>query len=493
MKNILEELIEKENIRTNLSSLRLHAKDEDKRAELCSFFDVHEGLIQEFFADEDAKVRKNISLLLGDIGKKDCEQLLLDGYRNEKTLFVKSSYLQALGKMNVEMLLPELKKELDKVLAIEVTEENQKHINEEIKELRNILVKYEGINHHTVDVDNKKLKVLLLTNRNLREIVRRMITCGDAQVHPLGVLVETSNLRQLMKLRTYREMLFLLDVEGFVSSDPIEAAQEIWDGGFYELLQMLHKEAGEFYYRIECKSAMELEKRSLFTKKLGASLDRISEHKLVNSTGDYEVELRMIANKEGKYLPCVKLYNLHNPRFDYRKNAIATSIHPSTAALIMEVAAPYLKEGAQIMDPFCGVGTMLVERHKRVSAKEIYGTDIYGEAIKLGRENAQLAGVKINLINRDFMEFEHSYPFDEIVTNMPLRGKKTKQEMDAFYGNFFKKMKEILGPEAVIIMYTNEMGFVKKQMRLHKEYELLQQTCMQTKNDFNLVIMKYKR
>ena len=76
---------------------------------------------------------------------------------------------------------------------------------------------------------------------------------------------------------------------------------------------------------------------------------------------------------------------------------------------------------------------------------------------------------------------------------MPLRGKKTKQDMDAFYGNFFEKIKEILKPEAVIIMYTNEMGFVKKQMRLHKEYELVQETCMQTKNDFNLVVIRYKR
>ena len=73
-------------------------------------------------------------------------------------------------------------------------------------------------------------------------------------------------------------------------------------------------------------------------------------------------------------------------------------MHPSLAALIMELAAPYLKENAQIIDPFCGVGTMLIERDIRVPAREKYGTDIFGEAIDGARENAALAGEQINFI-----------------------------------------------------------------------------------------------
>ena len=55
---------------------------------------------------------------------------------------------------------------------------------------------------------------------------------------------------------------------------------------------------------------------------------------------------------------------------------------------------------------------------------------------------------------------------------MPLRGKKTKQEMDEFYRDFFEKSKEILAKEAGVIMYTNEIGFVKKQLRLQKNYTI---------------------
>lgn len=36
-----------------------------------------------------------------------------------------------------------------------------------------------------------------------------------------------------------------------------------------------------------------------------------------------------------------------------------------------------------------------------------------------------------------FFDFTHKYLFDEIISNMPLRGKKTREEQDAFYSQFF--------------------------------------------------------
>lgn len=46
---------------------------------------------------------------------------------------------------------------------------------------------------------------------------------------------------------------------------------------------------------------MTLEQRSRFVKKLGSAIEQLSDGKLVNSPGDYEVELRLIANREGKF------------------------------------------------------------------------------------------------------------------------------------------------------------------------------------------------
>ena len=492
MEKILNELFEKQNIRTNLSSLRQEIKDSQKKETLYEVLSEQEEVFLSFLQNEDAKTRKNAALLLGDMAYQNALEALYEGYVSETTLFVKASYLQAMAELDVGEKLTSLKECLSKLLEMEAEPENKKHMEEEVRALRKIIIQAEGITKHTPDIDGKNVKVLLFTNRTQRETIRRTIDCGIASVHPLGVLVETKELDKLMQLRTYREMAFPLNMEGYLSDQPVEAAKQVWESGIIGLLNGVHKEDSPYYFRIECKSGMDLEKRSAFTRKLASELETLSKGQLINSTSDYEIELRLIANKDGFFFPCVRLLTINNHRFAYRKNAIAASIHPSTAALIMELAKDYLKEDAQIMDPFCGVGTMLIERDKKVHAREMYGTDIFGEAIAFARENTQLAGIRVNYIHRDFMDFKHEYLFDEIITNMPVRGTKTKQEMDVFYGAFFEKAKTHLIKNGVVIMYTNEIGFVKKQLRLHPEFSLLQETCLQPKTDFYLLIMGYK-
>lgn len=492
MENILLELSEKKNVRENLSALRQFIKEQDKKEKALKQVEKQEALYLSFLKDEDAKTRKNAALLLGNLMYQNALEDLYEAYTSESQMFVKASYLQAIGEIDAREKLPYLKRSLECLLNSNIEPENQKHVDEEIRALRKILIRTEGIQRHTPDIRQKKVKVILITNRTQRETIRRTIDCGLAALHPLGVQVETEELEKLLQLRTFREVVFPLPIKGFISNDPVEAANVIWKSDVISLLNDLHIEGGEYYFRIECKSAMDLQKRSTFTRKMAAELERVSKGQLINSTSDYEVELRLIANKEGMFFPCLRLLTIKDTRFDYRKNAIAASIHPSTAALIMELAKDYLKENAQIIDPFCGVGTMLIERNKKVPAREIYGIDLFGEAISYARENTDCAGMHVNYIHRDFMDFKHNYLFDEIVTNMPQRGQRTKQEMDTFYHAFFEKAKTHLSNGAVIIMYTNEMGFVKKQLRLHNEFKLLQETCLQQTNDFYLMIISYK-
>ena len=139
-----------------------------------------------------------------------------------------------------------------------------------------------------------------------------------------------------------------------------------------------------------------------------------------------------------------------------------------------------------------GVGTMLIERDILVPAREKYGIDIFGDAIDMARENAALAGEKINFIHRDYFDFKHDYKFDEIVTNMPVKGKKAKEDMDAFYARFFEKSKSLLAEDGIIIMYSNEVGFVKKQLRLQPCYRLIQEYTIRKKDSYCLFIIGMK-
>lgn len=491
MENVYQQLLEQNDVRKSLRELRTYLRDgqEQEKEKVAAFVAENESLFLGFLSHEDAKTRKNAALLFGDLAYEEAAEALYLAYEKEKTLFVRSAYLEAMAEMDMEDRLPEFQRRLSELLAVAPEPENQKHIQEEIRALRNILILYEGIPVHTFDMRQKKNRVLLITNHNHRETVQKQ-TGGN--VHPLGVMVQTDDLLSLMQVRLFRELLFPIPVKELLEAEPKRAAARVWEPMLL-LCRKYHRESSAFYFRVECKSALSLDERSRFTRKLGAVMEQLSGGELVNSTSDYEVELRLIAGRDGRFFPCLKFYTMQDGRFAYRKNAIAASIHPSTAALMMELAAPYLKEGAQIMDPFCGVGTMLIERDIRVPAKEKYGTDIFGKAIEGARENAALAGEQIHFIHRDFFDFRHDYKFDEIITNMPVRGKMTREEMDSLYEKFFRKALTVLKKEAVMILYTGELGFVKKQLRLHKEFSLLQEYCMQKKSGFYLLMIGVQR
>lgn len=104
-----------------------------------------------------------------------------------------------------EEILSQLKDRLAELEGEPVTEENRKHREAELRALRAILIQYEGIDTHHFDIKQKNNHVLLVTNRNHRGILENQ-TGGKA--HPLGVIVQTDDLLQLLQIRTYRDMLF---------------------------------------------------------------------------------------------------------------------------------------------------------------------------------------------------------------------------------------------------------------------------------------------
>lgn len=493
-----QNLTENRNIKENLSALRSEIKDPAVKAAVKER--VGEGAqLTALLTSEEPKVRKNAALLLGDLGISAAVPMLFSAYRKEETLFVRSAYLSAMGKLDATEYLEAFKERFTELSAVEPEESERKHIREELRELERIIAAAEGLPKHTFTGFEKPHELVLTAVRELRGAVLEEVRELSASVqrktaeHPLGVLVYTKQLSPFLQLRTYRELLFPIPGVAKVPAQPKEAACVLAGSGLPELLRECHRETTPYYFRLELKSRMTLEEKTNFARKFAAQLEDLTGRQFVNSTSDYEVELRLVETKEGEFLPFLKLYTIPMKRFSYRKNAIAASIHPANAAAMMRLARPYLKENAQILDPFCGVGTMLIERDLCVPAREIYGIDVFGDAITMARENAALAGKRIQFIHRDYFDFKHTYEFDEIVTNMPVRGKKTKEEQDAFYASFFEKSRTILSREGILILYSNEQGFVKKQLRLNPDYKLLQEFCIRRKDQFYLYIIGIKR
>lgn len=491
---ILGNLRNGDTVRGSLSALRQEIKDAAGKETLLSLLE-NEQELYGYLASEDGKTRKNAALLIGDLGLVQAEDALVQAYKEETQMFVKAAYLKALAKIGVSSHLGELAQRYEELENYEAKPEEKKHIQEELKALEEILRKEGKDKPHTFTGYDREQNIILTTNPKYREITAEQIR-KPAQIvlHPLGVRVVTEHLRDILKIRTFRELLFPVSVNKdlTIAEKPHKIGEIIARTKILELIEANHKEEGPFYFRLDVRCRMNLEERSHFAKKVAVSIEEHSGRKLLNSTGDYEFVIRILADKTGKVYVFLKMNTIPMDRFSYRKNAIAASIHPSTAALLMELAKPYMKEKAQILDPCCGVGTMLIERNRTVAAREIYGIDIYGEGIAFAKENTQLAGTRIHYIHRDYLDFKHDYLFDEIISNLPVKGRKTKEEMDEFYGTFFRKCKELMEEDGTMILYSNEAGFIKKQLRLNLEYKLVKEFCIREKDGFYLFIIKIR-
>ena len=482
IKDSWKQIIENQDVRQNLSKIRQELKNKETLNKFAALLKGQEQSLIALLKSEDAKIRKNAALLMGDLGLQEFLSPVFNAYKREEQRFVRSSYLSAIGNFDYREYLQELKDCMEKLSAQEVTEENKKHHMEELRELSALILRMEGVKKHRFTGWDKPCNIVLLTNRNFAgltmEELLKLEPDAKVKVFGAGVLGQVKNLRWADKIRTYQELLF--SVKGLETSpmDAFKLAEQIAGSELLTWLSDRHDGEMPYYFRIELKSKRPLNEKSAFVKKLSGQIEHLSERKLTNSVENYEIEIRVIENKEGNCNLLLKLFTLKDERFLYRKEVTPLSIRPMNAALCVTLAKEYLKEDAQVLDPFCGVGTMLLERHKAVRMNTAYGLDIQEDAIQKARRNTEAAGQIVHYINRDFFRFEHEYLFDEVITNMPFQfGRTTQEEIDDIYKRFFGTVASFLKEEALIILYSHDRELVEKlaarnHFSILKKYEI---------------------
>lgn len=476
------EMKENKDVRQNLSRLRQEIKKTGTAAPLLYAMAGEEELLVGLLKSEDAKTRKNAALLMGELGRKEFLRPIYEAYEREQQRFVRSSYLVAMKNFDYREYLEALKRRLEEMGKEGVAPEQEKHHMEELRELSSLIVTMEGVSAHSFHGWDETYDIILLTNRNFADVTREELMnlepTAKAKVTGVGVMARVPGLRWLQDIRTYQEVLFAVKGAKPCPCRPVEAAQMLLNSDLMGFLERGHKGKPPFYFRVEFKSKRPLNERSVFVKKLSGQIEKQSDRMLINTTSNYEVELRFIENKEGNCNLLVKLYTLRDERFHYRKEVMPTSIRPVNAALTVALAKEYMKEGAQVLDPFCGVGTMLIERHKAVPANTTYGIDVQEEAIEKARRNTEAARQIIHYINRDFFRFSHEYLFDEVITDMPFAiGRMTEDEVFELYKRFFRSVTTYLKEEAVLILYSRNAEYIEQMapeqgFRIEKKYEI---------------------
>lgn len=478
IRDTFDRIKEKENVRENLIQLKAELKADHGREALLYYIGSDYNVLSELLEHEEPKVRKNTALILGELGIRETLPKLYAAYEKEEQMFVRGSYLSAIKNFDYTAYVESLEEKYRELSSAVLTDDNKKHVEEELRLLSQLVRKAKGTGKHVFTGYKEPSYLILLTNRNYIEATLGQLNAMKAREFNAGVMVECDDLGKVLPVRTYTELLFMLKDVKTIDKDIASGARALAESSLLDFLKKRHEGNPPFYFRLELKAKMELDKRSSYTRKFAAELERLTGRQLINSTSDYEWELRLIENKEGRFNVLIKLTTLEDKRFQYRKKVIAASIQPTMAALIAVLAKDYLKEGAQVLDPFCGVGTMLIERNQAVKAGTMYGLDIYGEAIERAKENTAVSGDTVYYINRDYFDFKHDYLFDEIITNMPrAMGHKEDSEIRELYRRFFRKAEEHINKGGVIILYSHNREYVHKfydrnTYKLTEEFEI---------------------
>lgn len=480
--------------RQNLIALRDELKEEKNRREFAYLLGGDFSRLCALLGDEDPKVRRNAAAILGKMESEDLLPILFDAYKNEKTLFIRADYLKAMAGMDYRPALEGLKERLAQLRKTEPLPEDRKHVAEELRVLQEMVMRCEKREGHRFTGWDEPLEVILLTNRCQRETTARQIQSGELTMLAGGIRIQGARVGELRAIRTFREMLFPIDIRtGAVklSAQQAEKLGTALAGPVLSLVKKLHQGGDAYLFRLELKSRTEPERKGTILRRISGAMEQASGGALINSVSDYEMELRLLERKDGTLMPMVKLLTIPDTRFAYRRESIASSIAPVNAALVAELARPYLKEGAQVLDPFCGVGTMLVERDRAVKAGIMYGVDIFGEAIEKAKANAGQAGCQVYYVNKDFFEFEHGYRFDEIISDLPqVTARHPEQEIRGLYRDFFAAAGRVLQPEAVLILYTTEPRLVVDAVRERREYKTIEKYTMNEKNGAGVFIIR---
>lgn len=494
-----EKICAGERVRENLIALRDCLKEEKMRRGFAYLLGGNFESLTALLKDSDPKVRKNAALILGKMESEDLLPVLFDAYQSEETRFIRADYLKAISAMDYRPLLGRLRERLDVLRNTEAGEQEQKHVSEEMRVLQDMVMKYQKKEPHRFTGRKVSTDLILVTNRCQRKATARQVQLGREMKKDgrQRIVMLSGGLRlcgfcadDVLSVRTWSELLYPVAVSSVPADDPEQIGLLLADCVMQKTRE-LHSGESPFRFRIELKGRMDQRKKGAFVRRIAESLERQTAGGLINSVTDYEMEVRLLERKNGTYFPLLKFFTISDRRFSYRREMVAASVNPVNAALAALLARPYLKEGAAVLDPFCGVGTMLIERNYAVRAGAMYGVDIFGEAIEKAGINTKLAGCRVHYINKDFFAFEHKYLFDEIFTDMPqVTASKSAAEIELLYFEFFEKMRKLMKEDAVIILYASEPQYVVSNVRRYSDLWIAEKFLFNEKNGTSLFVIE---
>jgi len=397
---------------------------------------------ERLIAIQDDKARKTAYALIGLCAPDACADKLLLALKNEQTRFARPSIILALGNTRTP----------EKYLGDYVIEPGEpKHVEEEREALKKALGKAAA---------PQIIARLHLPEWSTVTYIKRSALL--AEMDDLNVSYRPSILKNAVEVRT-DDIVKLRCYE--------HALYDVGPMGDYKNAAAALNRLGcaGCRYRVET-GRLPLEQRRDAIRSVSAGMGQFGYE---DNPSAYAFEIRLAAGRMFAMFP-------GDDRFAYRKAAIPASINPVTAASIMRLCRPYMREDARVLDPFCGSGTMLIEREKILPVQSLVGVDISASAIKAACANRKASGQRIALIQGDALQFGASH-YDEVISNMPFGIRVSGHtQNEKLYAAFVKRLENLLDDGGYAFLLTQEKKLLRDSLKMTPVFCILQEEVFES-------------
>ena len=387
----------------------------------------------------DDKARKTAYKLIGICAPDECADKLAQALKAEKTRFARPSAILALGNTTDPARY---------LLDYKVETGEQKHMEEEklalkkalgksAEPVKKIAVKYPAYCLLTY-INHEALKAELEARKSEYSLKNGMFS------------VRFGNTKNL---RCYSERLFFIGN----ARDYAAAAKALDDMGLRGL--SFRTEAGN----------VPADKRRDAIRGVSKGLEAFG---YIDNPSAYAFEIRLLNSRMYAVFP--------DERFGYRKQSVAAGINPVAAASVMRICRPYMRENADVLDPYCGGGTMLIERELILKTKSLTGIDISPYAVRAACANRKASGVNFAVILKDCLAFKNR-EYDEVISNMPfgIRVSNHAENKKLYYG-FAEKLPCLLKEGGYAFLFTQEKKLLADALSKQYKLSLLREESIST-------------
>lgn len=487
MEKVIERIKNNQQLRASLIELKANSEGHE------AYFQDDElySMLVSYLKHEDPKVRKNSALLIGLFEKNDVVKVLLSHYEEETTEYVKEAYLKGCLNHNCHQWIHDLEK-IQKDLMNNVKEADAKHLSSQLK-LINLLVLQNQ--HHRVKMlhmKHEEIDVILTTVPWYQFTLFESLKGYKYKPVGQGVLVRTNSLFEIKNLRSFEEILIPLSGCVSMNLNSEEISQKIYKSSLKRILNILYEINEPFYFKINDRLK---KKDGKLMREIANKLSILYPGFLLNSPHQYEIEIVIKELKTGVANAYLKIMDIENRRFQYRREATAFSMKPFIAGTLMKLAEPYLISHSRVLDPFCGSGTLLIERNIARPTHFAMGLDIYGKGLDIAKKNVKAAGQNVHFVQKDALRFVNAEQFDEIFTDMPTKEQMSDSaKLKELYDKFFTRIPKLVRHNGYVFIYTSELALVRKNLRLSQKYITLVEhyELIREKNIYYFFIMKVK-